>query len=72
MNSLRMIAILHVFFLIWVSLPVYAEDVNYNFEGNANGIFKIQSMMLIDEMPAHGLAKLGHWHLELDLIEHRH
>ena len=52
MNFLRMIAILHVFFLIWVSLPVYAEDVNYNYEGNANGIFKIQSMMLIDEMPA--------------------
>ena len=37
---------------IWVGLPIYANDSNYNFKSNASGIFKIQSMMLIDEMPA--------------------
>ena len=45
-------SIFYLMALIWTITPIYASDLNYNFESNASGIFKIQSMMLIDEMPA--------------------
>jgi hypothetical protein len=32
---------------------------NYNFESNANGIFEIQSIMIIDEMPAQFNGKVN-------------
>ena len=51
MKFFNIICILFLITFIWVGSSIYANDSNYNFKSNASGIFKIQSMMLIDEMP---------------------
>ena len=52
MKFFKLFIILYLITFIWLGSSIYANDSNYNFESNASGIFKIQSMMLIDEMPA--------------------
>ena len=52
MKFLKFTIFLYIITFIWFGSAIYANDSNYNYESNANGIFKIQSMMLIDEMPA--------------------
>ena len=47
------------FFVICVFSTI-ALASNYNYESNANGIFEIQSIMLIDEMPAQFNGKGKH------------
>ena len=52
MKFLKFIIFVYMIIFIWFGSAIYANDSNYNYESNASGIFKIQSMMLIDEMPA--------------------
>ena len=52
MKFFKFTIFLYIITFIWFGSAIYANDSNYNYESNANGIFKIQSMMLIDEMPA--------------------
>ena len=46
------------FFVTFVFSTI-AFASNYNYESNANGIFEIQSIMLIDEMPAQFNGKVN-------------
>ena len=48
-----------LFFIILVFTSKIALASNFNFESNANGIFEIQSIMLIDEMPAQFNGKVN-------------
>ena len=52
MKFFKFTIFLYIITFIWFGSAIYANDSNYNYESNANGIFKIQSMMLMDEMPA--------------------
>ena len=52
MKFFKLFIILYLITFIWLGSSIYANDSNYNFESSASGIFKIQSMMLMDEMPA--------------------
>ena len=56
MNLLKIIS-----FSIFVTCvcSTLALASNYNYESNANGIFEIQSIMLIDEMPAQFNGKVN-------------
>ena len=56
MNLFRKVSLLFII-LAFISKIVLAS--NYNFESNANGIFEIQSIMLIDEMPAQFNGKVN-------------
>ena len=56
MNLFRKVSLLFII-LAFISKIVLAS--NYNFESNANGIFEIQSIMLIDEMPAQFNGKIN-------------
>ena len=46
-------------FFVTCVLSTLALASNYNYESNANGIFEIQSIMLIDEMPAQFNGKVN-------------
>ena len=48
-----------LFFIILAFISKILLASNYNFESNANGIFEIQSIMLIDEMPAQFNGKVN-------------
>ena len=48
-----------LFFIILAFISKIVLASNYNFESNANGIFEIQSIMLIDEMPAQFNGKVN-------------
>ena len=52
MKFFKLFIVLYLITFIWLGSSIYANDSNYNFESSASGIFKIQSMMLMDEMPA--------------------
>ena len=52
MKFFKLFIILYLITFIWLGSSIYANDSNYNFESSASGIFKIQSMMLIYEIPA--------------------
>lgn len=56
MNLFRKVSLLFII-LAFISKIVLAS--NYNFESNANGIFEIQSIMLIDEMSAQFNGKVN-------------
>ena len=56
MNLFRKVSL---FFIILAFISKIALASNYNFESNANGIFEIQSIMLIDEMPAQFNGKVN-------------
>ena len=51
MKLFKLFIILYLITFIWLGSSIYANDSNHNFESSASGIFKIQSMMLIDGMP---------------------
>lgn len=46
-------------FFVTCVFSTIALASNYNYESNANGIFEIQSIMLIDEMPAQFNGKVN-------------
>ncbi len=56
MNLFRKVSL---FFIILAFISKIVLASNYNFESNANGIFEIQSIMLIDEMPAQFNGKVN-------------
>ena len=56
MNLFRKVSL---FFIILAFTSKIVLASNYNFESNANGIFEIQSIMLIDEMPAQFNGKVN-------------
>ena len=56
MNLFRKVSL---FFIILAFISKIILASNYNFESNANGIFEIQSIMLIDEMPAQFNGKVN-------------
>ena len=56
MNLFRKVSL---FFIILAFISKILLASNYNFESNANGIFEIQSIMLIDEMPAQFNGKVN-------------
>ena len=56
MNLFRKVSL---FFIILDFISKIVLASNYNFESNANGIFEIQSIMLIDEMPAQFNGKVN-------------
>ena len=56
MNLFKKISL---FFIILAFISKAVPASNYNFESNANGIFEIQSIMLIDEMPAQFNGKVN-------------
>ena len=56
MNLFRKVSL---FFIILAFISEIVLASNYNFESNANGIFEIQSIMLIDEMPAQFNGKVN-------------
>ena len=56
MNLFRKVSL---FFIILAFISKIVLASNYNFESNANGIFEIQSIMLIDEMPAQFNGKIN-------------
>ena len=56
MNLFKKISL---FFIILAFISKILLASNYNFESNANGIFEIQSIMIIDEMPAQFNGKVN-------------
>ena len=56
MNLFRKVSL---FFIILAFISKIVLASNFNFESNANGIFEIQSIMLIDEMPAQFNGKVN-------------
>ena len=56
MNLFRKVSL---FFIILAFISKIVLASNYNFESNASGIFEIQSIMLIDEMPAQFNGKVN-------------
>ena len=56
MNLFRKVSL---FFIILAFISKIALASNYNYKSNANGIFEIQSIMLIDEMPAQFNGKVN-------------
>ena len=56
MNLFRKVIL---FFIIPAFISKIVLASNYNFESNANGIFEIQSIILIDEMPAQFNGKVN-------------
>ena len=56
MNLFRKVSL---FFIVLAFISKIVLASNYNFESNANGIFEIQSIMLIDEMPAQFNGKVN-------------
>lgn len=56
MNLFRKVSL---FFIILAFISKIVLASSYNFESNANGIFEIQSIMLIDEMPAQFNGKVN-------------
>ena len=56
MNLFRKVSL---FFIILAFISKIVLASNYNFESNANGIFEIQSIILIDEMPAQFNGKVN-------------
>ena len=56
MNLFRKVSL---FFIILAFISKIVLASNYNFESDANGIFEIQSIMLIDEMPAQFNGKVN-------------
>ena len=56
MNLFKKISL---FFIILAFISKIALASNYNYKSNANGIFEIQSIMIIDEMPAQFNGKVN-------------
>tara|TARA_B100000029_G_C17496929_1_gene931263 strand:+ start:174 stop:677 length:504 start_codon:yes stop_codon:yes gene_type:complete len=56
MNLFKKISLI---FIILAFISKIALASNYNYKSNANGIFEIQSIMIIDEMPAQFNGKVN-------------